>query len=170
MTIFGRGRVHAVDVAPAEDPVERQYRYLLRTAPTDAMEAAHVEALAAVTEQVRAAVLLTVQEALVAGHRLTTTDRGALARLVTAGEHRSPGTFLAACPAVARRRLAEAVVDSDAVFGLFGGYAAWDGIDPEPADPGVDHGGEHMDGRADPAAAGKALAHAHNLAVGSVQG
>lgn len=167
MTIFGsrRGR-ETVDPAPrVEDPLERQYRFLLRTAPADAMEAAHVEALGAVPENVRAAVLLTVQEALVAGQRLTTADRGSLARLVTVGERRTPGTFLAACPSVARRRLAEAVVDSEAVFGLFGGYAVWDGAEPEPAELGVDGGGSHLDSGVDPGAEGRAFAHSHALTL-----
>lgn len=149
----------------AEDPVERQYRYLLRSAPADALEAAHAQALRAVPEEVRAAVLATVQDALVAGHRLTTADTGPLARLVTAGERRTPGAFLAACPSVARRRLAEAVVDTEAVFGLFSGYAAWDGAEPEPADVGVDRGGAHAVNRGDPAAASKAFAYGHGLAV-----
>ncbi|GAA2737855.1 hypothetical protein GCM10009867_26740 [Pedococcus aerophilus] len=150
-----------------EDPVERQYRFLLRSAPVDALEAAHAQALEAVPEDVRAAVLATVQDALVAGQRLTTADTGAMARLVTAGERRSPGAFLTACPSVARRRLAQAVVDSEAVFGLFTGYAAWDGAEPEPADVGVDHGGAHAVDRGDPAAAGKAFAYGHGLTVTS---
>ena len=167
MTIFGsRGGRAPVAAAPrVEDPLERQYRFLLRTAPADALEAAHVEAFGAVPESVRAAVLVTVQEALVAGQRLTTADRGPLARLVTVGERRTPGTFLAACPSVARRRLAEAVVDSEAVFGLFSGYAAWDGADPEPADVGVDHGGGHQASGVDPGAEGKAFAHSHALTI-----
>ncbi|KQZ90062.1 hypothetical protein ASD62_12900 [Phycicoccus sp. Root563] len=165
MTIFGRAKVSVQPAAHAEDPVERQYRYLLRTAPTDALEEAHVEALEAVTEQVRDAVLRTVQDALVAGQRLTTGDRRAIARLVTAGERRAPGVFLAACPAGPRRRLADAVVASEAVFGLFTGYAAWDGADPEPADLGVDHGGAHPVDRGDPAAEAKAFAYGHAAAV-----
>ena len=45
-----------------EDPVIRQYRFLLRTAPLDALEAAHVEALTPMAPEVRAAVLSGVQE------------------------------------------------------------------------------------------------------------
>ena len=166
MPKFG-GRQHdRVTPSPREeDVVERQYRYLLRTAPADALEAAHREALGAVTEDVRAAVLTTVQQALVAGQRLTTADTGALARLVTAGERRAPGAFLTDCPAVARRRLAEAVVDTEAVFGLFSGYAAWDGTEPELPDVGVDHGGAHQADRGDPAAAAKSFAYGHAQAV-----
>lgn len=167
MTTFGghgeRDRVEAVP--PAEDPVERQYRYLLRTAPADALEAAHVEALAALPDEVRAAVLTTVQEALVAGQRLRPTDTGPLARLVTVGERRAPGAFLSACPPAARHTLADAVVASEAAFGLLGGYAAWDGADPVPADTGVANGGEHVAGGADPAALGTYLAQSHGQAA-----
>ncbi len=167
MQIFGgQGeRDQAEPVAPAEDPVERQYRYLLRTAPADALEAAHVEALAALPDEVRAAVLTTVQDALVAGQRLRPTDIGPLARLVTVGERRAPGTFLSACPPAARHALADAVLASEAAFGLLGGYAAWDGADPAPADTGVDHGGAHQVDRGDPAAAAKAFAYGHGQAV-----
>ncbi|WP_406832524.1 hypothetical protein ABEG17_06820 [Pedococcus sp. KACC 23699] len=167
MQIFGgQGeRDQAEPVAPAEDPVERQYRYLLRTAPADALEAAHVEALAALPDEVRAAVLTTVQEALVAGQRLRPSDIRPLARLVTAGERRAPGAFLSACPPRARHELADAVVSSEAAFGLLGGYAAWDGSDPESADVGVANGGNHLAGGADPAALGKYLAQSHGQAA-----
>jgi hypothetical protein len=167
MTIFGGrgGQAHGDRAPHREDPVERQYRFLLRTAPADALEAAHLEALGGLQEEVRAALLTTVQDALVAGHRLTTADLGPIARLVTAGERRTPGTFLGACPSVARRRLADAVVGSEAVFGLFSGYAAWDGTDPAPAGVGVDQGGARTEDRGDPAAEGKAIAFSHALAV-----
>jgi hypothetical protein len=31
------------------------------------------------------------------------------------------------------------------MFGRFAGYAEWDGVDPKPADVGVDHGGSGAD-------------------------
>ena len=167
MAIFGgRGGHEQVGTSTVEeDPIERQYRYLLRTAPADALEAAHVEALGQVSDEVRAAVLATVQDALVAGQRLRPTDTGPLARLLTVGERRAPGTFLRACPPGPRHVLADAVVASEAVFGLFGGYAAWDGAEPEPTDVGVDHGGAHQVDRGDPAAAVKSFAYGHGQAV-----
>jgi hypothetical protein len=167
MAIFGgRGGHEQVETtAVEEDPIERQYRYLLRTAPVDALEAAHVEALGEVPDQVRAAVLATVQDALVAGQRLRPTDTVPMAHLLTVGERRAPGAFLGACPAGPRRELAEAVVASEAVFGLLGGYAAWDGAEPAPTDVGVDHGGAHHVDRGDPAAASKAFAYGHGQAV-----
>lgn len=146
--------------APTEDQVVRQYRYLVVTAPVDALQAAHVEALDGLDERGRESVLRAVQEALVAGARLRPDDTGAVARLVAHGERRSPGEFRRACDPSVLHALAEGVVGSDAVFGLLGGYATWDGADRAPADPGVDHGGgPAQDG--DPAAEAWAYARTH---------
>lgn len=123
----------------AEDQTVRQYRFLLRTAPTDGLRAAHHEALATLGSGQRGSVLRAVQDGLVAGGRLTADDVDALARLVTMGERRDPGAFLAACDDTVLHSLAAAVVESEAVFGLFAGYADWDGLDPEPAYLGVHH-------------------------------
>jgi hypothetical protein len=124
-----------------EDVVVRQYRYLLRNAPADAMEHAHVEALEALDENARAALLRAVQSGLVAGLRLTPQDVHPLAHLVTLGERRRPGAFLAACDERALRALADLVVVAEASFGLFGGYAAWDGADPVTDEDGWVDGG-----------------------------
>ena len=110
----------------------RQYRFLLRTAPLDALEAAHAEALPVLDEQVRALVLIAAQDHLVAGLRLGPGDTARLAHLVALGERRSPGAFIGACDADALQELAQSVIDTEAVFGLFGGYAVWDGAEPEP--------------------------------------
>ena len=139
--ILGMGRFNRrnsyppSDVAgPEEDQVVRQYRYLLRTAPPDALEAAHTEALARLPRPQRAALLATVQNALVAGQRLTADDCEPLAHLMTLGERRSPGVLLGEYPTHLRRDLAEGVIHSEAVFGLFGGYASWDGSEPQSKD------------------------------------
>ena len=146
--------------APTEDQVVRQYRYLLATAPADALRAAHVEALEGLDDRGREAVLRAVQDGLVAGGRLRPGDVSAIARLVVHGELRAPGSFRAPCEPATLHDLADGVVGSAAVFGLFGGYADWDGADREPADPGVDHGGAPgRDG--DPAAEAWAYARAH---------
>lgn len=110
----------------------RQYRYLLRTAPPDALEHVHLEALAEVSGEDRAAVLRTVQEQLVTGLRLQPDDVPALARLVGLGERRSPGALLRHGHPDVLRRLADAALESEAAFGLLTGYAAWDGEDPAP--------------------------------------
>lgn len=126
---------------PAEDPVVRQYRFLLRTAPVDALEAAHVEALGALEADDRLAVLGTVQSVLVAGLRLGVDDVRAVAHLVTSGERRVPGALLTSCPQPVLRRLADKVIYSEAAFGLFGGYAGWDGAEPEPSPDVADMAG-----------------------------
>jgi hypothetical protein len=132
MRLFKRSP--ATTAAPdQEDPVVRQYRYLLRTAPLDALEHMHLEALAEVSSDDRATVLRTVQEQLVAGLRLEADDIPALSRLVVLGERRSPGALLRHCPPAVLARLADAALVSEAAFGLLTGYAAWDGRDPEPA-------------------------------------
>ena len=112
----------------------RQYRYLLRSAPTDAMEAAHRESLPRLSDADRAAVLFAVQAGLVAGQRLTPEAVPRIAHLVVAGEHRDPGAFLRACPRPSLQALAQQVIHSESSFGLFGGYAGWDGAEPEPVD------------------------------------
>lgn len=148
--------------APTEDQVVRRYRYLLATAPVDALQTAHVEGLEGLDAGAREAALRAVQEAFVAGARLRPDDTAAVARLLVHGEQRAPGEFRRACDPEVLHALAAGVVRSEAAFGLFGGYADWDGADREPADPGVDHGGgPGNDG--DPAAEAWAYARVHHL-------
>jgi hypothetical protein len=130
-----------MDSAATEDVVVRQYRFLLRTAPADAMEAAHVEALASLSEDHRAAVLRSVQVGLVAGLRLSPDRVRDLAHLITLGERRAPGAFLNAMSPEVLRRLADVVVLTEAAFALFSGYAAWDGADPSSPEEGWADGG-----------------------------
>lgn len=114
-----------------EDQTVRQYRFLLRTAPLDALEAGHVEALTPMWRSRRSVVLRAVQEGLVAGARLDPDDVRRLAHLIVLGERRRPGDFLAACPRAVLTPLAGSVILSEAMFGRFGGYAAWDGAEPD---------------------------------------
>lgn len=116
-----------------EDPVVRQYRYLLRTAPGDALDGIHREALAAIPAADRATVPRTIQEQLVAGLRLDADDVPALSRLLVLGERRTPGSLLRHCDPAVLGRLADAALVSEAAFGLLTGYAAWDGAEPAPA-------------------------------------
>lgn len=124
----------ASDPDVVEDPVVRQYRYLLRSAPPDAMESAHRESLPRLSDADRAAVLTAVQTGLVTGQRLTPEAVPKIAHLLVTGEHRDPGAFLRACPQASLQALARTVIHSEAVFGCFGGYATWDGADPDPVD------------------------------------
>lgn len=123
-----------------EDQAVRQYRFLLRTAPLDALEEGHVEALGQLTPTRRALVLKAVQEGLVAGLRLTPTQARPIAHLLIRGERRRPGDFLRSCESSTLTALSEGVVVSEPMFGLFAGYAAWDGVDPV-VDEGVDDSG-----------------------------
>jgi hypothetical protein len=150
----------------SEDQLVRQYRYLLRTAPLDALQSAHHEALEGLSPGVRAQVLAAIQDGLVAGQRLGADDIAAMARLVSVGERRNPRGFLDVCEPAALQALAAAVNQAEASFGLFAAYAAWDGVDPEPRDPGVDHGGDPRSRRHEDAGAeAKALAQSHAMSV-----
>ena len=115
----------------------RQYRFLLRTAPLDALEEGHVEVLGLLSQTRRALVLRAVQDGLVAGLRLTPHQVRPLAHLLVRGERRRPGDFLRACEPAVLGELADGVIVSEAMFGRFGGYAGWDGLEPV-LDPGVD--------------------------------
>ena len=72
--------------------VER-YRYLLRTAPPESIEAVHAEAFAKLTPQQRAEVYRTLAEQAPPGERITSDEPAALARAATRAEMRSPGTM-----------------------------------------------------------------------------
>lgn len=83
--------------APAGDAqaLER-YRYLLRTAPPDAIEQAHAEAFAQLTHEQRAQVLRDLSEELPPGQRAAGAgqdDPKTLARMATRAEVRQPGTL-----------------------------------------------------------------------------
>jgi hypothetical protein len=76
-----------------EQAVER-YRYMLRTAPPDAIEQAHEEAFAKLTpEQRRLALQQLVQAATPEEQRLASDDPKSLARLATRTEIREPGAL-----------------------------------------------------------------------------
>lgn len=79
---------------PSEDEraIER-YRYLLRTAPPESIEAVHAEAFAQLTPEQRQQVYRALAENAPAGERVTSDDPGALARAATRAELRSPGTM-----------------------------------------------------------------------------
>ena len=67
-----------------------------------------------------------------AGAHLRPDDIRPLAHQVTLGERRSPQVLTSSIPEPALRELAQAVIDSEPAFGLFAGYASWDGVDPTP--------------------------------------
>lgn len=122
-----------------EHQAVRQYRYLLCTAPADALEAAHAQALLRLSDADRAQLLDTVRDVLMAGTRLAPSDIGAISHLMTVGGRRDPRGMAAAYPTGPLHALAARVISTEAAFGLFSGYAGWDGTDPvgvadEPVD------------------------------------
>jgi hypothetical protein len=80
----------------SDEQAVARYRYLLRTAPPEAIEQAHAEAFARLTPEQRAQVLRQLAENLPEGERLgdpRQTDPEKLARLATRAEVRRPGTL-----------------------------------------------------------------------------
>jgi hypothetical protein len=75
-----------------EQAVER-YRYMLRTAPPEAIEQAHAEAFARLTPEQRRLALQQLGQALPAQERLSSDDPRSLARMATRAEMRQPGTL-----------------------------------------------------------------------------
>ncbi len=112
----------------------RQYRFLLRLAPPDAIEAAHADVLARFPEEQRHLILGGVRQGLLAGQRLGPADTKQIAHLIVRGERGSPNAFLTHCSPDVLSALARAVVHSEACSGLFAEYPAWDGADPQRDD------------------------------------
>jgi len=84
------------DAGPPADPdraaIER-YRYLLRTAPPDAIEQAHAEAFARLTPEQRRQVLDGLAAEVPPAERAADDDPRSLARMATRAEIRQPGTL-----------------------------------------------------------------------------
>ena len=130
------GRRHREgDTSSDEGPIVRQYRFLLREASPDAVEAAHTEALSRLPGEQRRVVLTAVQRGLVVGQRLQPDDYAQVAHLIVLGERRLPNAFLKVCQSETLLALAQAVIDAEACVGLLGNYAVWGGADPESDDP-----------------------------------
>jgi hypothetical protein len=72
--------------------IER-YRYLLRTAPPESIEAVHAEAFAKLTPEQRQQVYRSLAEQAPAGERIVSDDPQALARAATRQELRQPGSM-----------------------------------------------------------------------------
>lgn len=82
--------------APADEQALARYRYLLRTAPPEAVEQAHAEAFAQLTPEQRAQVLKDLSQELPPAERAgapTRADPQVLARMATRAELRQPGTM-----------------------------------------------------------------------------
>jgi predicted lipid-binding transport protein (Tim44 family) len=75
-----------------EQALER-YRYLLRTAPPEAIEQAHAEAFAKLTPEQRQKVLADLGSEVPESERARSTDPQEMARMATRAEMRQPGTM-----------------------------------------------------------------------------
>jgi hypothetical protein len=86
----------AAGATSSDEQAVARYRYLLRTAPPEAIEQAHAEAFVRLTPAQRAEVLRQLGENFPAGERLDDprqSDPERLARLATRAEMRRPGTL-----------------------------------------------------------------------------
>ncbi len=79
----------------SDEAAIQRYRYLVQTAPPDAIERAHEEAFAQLTQEQRREVLRSLSAAVPAYERAGTSadDPKSLARLATRAELRQPGTI-----------------------------------------------------------------------------
>lgn len=118
----GNGSNPGSDPRPLDDDrlaIER-YRYLLRTAPPETIEAAHAEAFARLTPDQRRRVLVEIADAVPDGQRGSARDPVAtpesLARYATRAEMRQPG--------VLERTLSAAPAGGPGIGGLFAGSLA----------------------------------------------
>ena len=95
--IFGAAPRQPAATVPSDDEQAiARYRYMLRTAPPEAIEQAHTEAFALLTPEQRRLVLDQLRAATPEGQRDSTpvlSDPQALARYATRSEIRQPGTL-----------------------------------------------------------------------------
>ena len=106
---------HETPTGPSdEDPLVRQYRYLLRTAPLDALEAARVRALDAMDAAHRSNLQTTLRATLLIGGHVRPSHTRRLAHWVTSQEHRAPGTLLGALDAATLYDLPGKVLQAEA--------------------------------------------------------
>ncbi|MET1019697.1 MAG: hypothetical protein ABWX62_06915 [Microterricola sp.] len=77
----------------ADEVAIERYRYLLRTAPPEAIEQAHAEAFAQLTPEQRAVVFAELSDGAPAGEQPRSDDSRALAQAATRRELQAPGTL-----------------------------------------------------------------------------
>ncbi|HYR56321.1 MAG TPA: hypothetical protein VEM39_09390 [Myxococcaceae bacterium] len=121
----------------------QRYRYLLRTAPPEAIEQVHAEAFAQLTPEQRAQVLKELSRELPPSERTgmsTQPDPQSLARLATRAEMRQPGTMERAFGggglgmggvfgSSLLGSIAGSVIGSAIAHQLFGGFHGFGGMD-----------------------------------------
>lgn len=90
---YGQERNRRAAGADPDTAAIERYRYLLRTAPPDAIEQAHREAFSQLTPEQRRQVLTQLSSQLPDSERATSDDPKSLARMATRAEMRRPGTL-----------------------------------------------------------------------------
>ncbi len=126
--------------ASADEQAIARYRYLLRTAPPEAIEQAHAEAFAQLTDEQRAQVLRQVTAQLPASEQTTGSDPQSLARVATRAEMARPGILERSLGAgggpgfgsMMLSSIAGTVIGSSIAHALFGGFHS----SPEAAESG----------------------------------
>jgi hypothetical protein len=168
-------RLFGADQAPAPGPqreaatederaVER-YRYLLRTAPPETIEAVHREAFAKLTEQQRAIVYEELSKGAGTGERPLSSEPATLARAATRAEMRNPGTLERSLSNPAYRGPGFGSMIASSLIGTVAGYVIgsalvsaflpWDGgmnaaaAGADSGDAGVDPGADAGSGFGD---------------------
>jgi hypothetical protein len=82
----------------------------------------------------RVRLLRALSDAFATGRHVAVGETAKVAHLIAVGAHRSPRAWLESLGRSFARRLAAGVLDTEASFGCFNGYAAWDGLSPEPVE------------------------------------
>lgn len=142
--------------APTDDEraIER-YRYLLRTAPPETIEAVHREAFAKLTEEQRAVVYEELSKGAGTGERPLSSEPATLARAATRAEMRQPGTLENSFSNPAYRGPGFGSMIASSLIGTVAGYVIgsalvsaflpWDGggsADAASGDAGADASGD----------------------------
>ncbi|HEX7127584.1 MAG TPA: hypothetical protein VF406_17640 [Thermodesulfobacteriota bacterium] len=135
---------------PGDEQAIARYRYLLRTAPPEAIEQAHAEAFAQLTAEQRVQVLGQLAREAPPGERLDPSrdaDPRTLARAATRAEMRRPGTLERSFGGVGMGgafagsllgTIAGAFIGTAIANQLLGGFDAAGAAEPDPDAPDPD--------------------------------
>jgi hypothetical protein len=92
--LFGGGDEHVTprdDRTPTDEQAIERYRYIVRTAPPQAIEQAHEQAFRQLAPELRRALLRELSKAVPAHERIDRDDPTSLARMATRAELQYPG-------------------------------------------------------------------------------
>ena len=152
----------APDTLTDEQALER-YRYLVRTAPPDAIEQAHEQAFAALTPEQRQQALQDLSAEVPEQERATDDDPRSLARMATRAEVSRPGTVerafrggavLGGAGGILLTSFAGAFVGTAIAQSLWGDFGGDGGESGDEGSDSGDGGGESGDAGGESGAAG----------------